>query len=149
MAIGAALLPKVASAATAPTLNQATIVEYLKTWYANELERLGAKMKPLFESGEVHGFRKDPDLDEDGATGKLERACAEHFNLSEETPLIDICTILAASPSAEPVGCDWTHPCHHAAVAVCWDLIVMARERGWYTPPLGEEPTPNNLLGML
>jgi len=48
--------------------------------------------------------------------------------------------ILAVSPSADDTwSADWTSPCYWAVEAVLWDVIFLARERGWYTPPPDEE----------
>jgi hypothetical protein len=42
--------------------------------------------------------------------------------------------VLAASPHAEATRNTQLHPGHHAQEAAAWDVIAIARARGWYTP---------------
>jgi len=127
----------------------------LKAAYLAELERFAETLRPRFESGELRAFRSPGDDynrekgREDYPQEKLERLLATHFGLEETGDKGEggdaaaAYAILAASPRAEVTADEgWNHPIYHAANAVGWDVIALARARGWYTPGRDEEEDP-------
>jgi hypothetical protein len=109
--------------------------------YLEALDELAATLRPRFEAGELYAFRDDQQ--DYSGQARIGDACAKHFGLiwsaCEDGDTATARMILAASPHAPVagVGSD-VHPCDHATEAVAWDVIAIARERGWYTPPGGE-----------
>jgi hypothetical protein len=157
--IGAAALPCAAAGAAilAPSAGLAGwswadfrtgLIPSLQAAYLAELERFAETLRPRFESGELRAFR---DGDENAAgtspQWEVERLCAVHFGLqvtkSEnasgwEQYDGDAATahaILAASPHAEyTADVVYYHPADHATSSAAWDVIALARARGWYVP---------------
>ena len=134
--------------------------DVLRDAYRAALERFAATLRPAFEAGELRGYR-DGD-DEDGRRSPfwtVERLAAAHFGielvctpdpagecelLSGDEPTAHL--ILAVSPHAASTGEAAVHVCAHAMEAVAWDVVSLARERGWYVPEAGEYPEPASAL---
>jgi hypothetical protein len=127
----------------------------LRTAYLAELERFAEELRPRFEAGELRAGREgDNDWDDPPKNpkptpqDKVDALVAKRFGLEviEGDSLDGDATaawlILAASPHADPLEDEWQHPCYHAMVAAGWDLIALARERGWYTPTRDEHEDP-------
>jgi hypothetical protein len=157
----AAGLPTPAMAA--PTWASAkSLSEALRAAYLAEVERLAMALRSRFESGELRGFRSGDD-DGGGASPhwEVERLAAAWFGLEvardedgdSGSVTIDADAraahlILAASPHAESTDCaggGWNHVCYHAHSAAAWDVIALARERGWYVPTADESEDPSHL----
>jgi hypothetical protein len=160
-AIGAAAaataLPAVASVAPSFTaradgLRAASFTargDGLRAAYFAELVPFAETLRPRFESGELRAFCDCDDPDE-SPMSVLERLCADRFGLHvtrrtngygyEKFDGDDAAAylILAASPHAEATDDHQNHPAYHAVDAVLWDVITLARERGWYTPTIEE-----------
>src|SRR5512133_60901 len=134
--------------------------DVLRDAYRAALERFASTLRPAFESGELRGYR-DGD-DENGGRSPfwtVEALAATHFGVeltctpdpSGECELLsgDEATahlILAVSPHAASTGEGAVHVCAHAMQAVAWDVVSLARERGWYVPEGGEYPEPASAL---
>lgn len=133
-------------------------LDALREAYAAELERFATTLRPRFEAGELRAA-----ADEDGGCawyenpqGKTEALASVHFGLEVETDtghpssasVFDgdsamAYLILAASPhAASEEGAGSYHPCYTATGAVAWDVIALARARGWYVPTADESPDP-------
>lgn len=134
---------------------------YRAAWraaYFQELEQFAETLKPGFAAGEFYSFRDDsiPGVSFGGGDGQyaLEEACVRHFGLRVEETIHEdgdasyegdsgtAHAILSASPHADSTGEGAVHPCDHAKEAVAWDVIAIARERGWYTPTPDESKDP-------
>lgn len=104
--------------------------------YLAELERFAETLRPRFESGELHGCTDD-DIN---AGARLEALCMEHFGLRVVDPATaDM--ILAVSPSAgQASDPNQEVSSFNASYACAWDVLAVARARGWYTPAADEEP---------
>lgn len=112
---------------------------YRAAWraaYLECLEELAESMRPGFQAGEYYSFR---DRDPEGQR-RAEDACGRHFGLGTQDEWEEgvgtgtARMILVASPHTEATGYGADYPCDHAREAVAWDVIVIARERGWYVP---------------
>jgi hypothetical protein len=142
--VGAGALPKSASIGEQASRARRDASEtYRAAWrvaYLEELEQLADAMRPGFQAGEFYSFRGDGD--EGGGQRRTENACARHFGLGvtpdewEEGGVGSGTArmILAVSPHADVTGEGSLYPCDHARESVAWDVIAVARERGWYTP---------------
>ncbi len=125
---------------------------YLAAWraaYLEELEDLALALEPRFRAGEFYSFRTVGNAWQDAeGQSRIEDAAARHFNLGageDEWDRADSGTarmILAASPHADATGDGACYPGDHAREAVAWDLLAIARARGWYTPTKDECPDP-------
>jgi hypothetical protein len=88
---------------------------------------------------------------EDGQSGqtapvwKIEAAAGEHFGLTKGASYDEdrrICEgaehvahmVLAVSLSAPYSSEEWVNVAYQAREAAMWDVILYAREHGWYTP---------------
>jgi hypothetical protein len=132
-----------------------THVESFRAAFLAELARFAETLRPQFEAGELRAYR-DGDYEKiEAPQRKLERLCEAHFGLEvterrkkDGGAWIDGDTtrarlILAVSPRADATGeGSDVHPCDHAREAVAWDVIAVARERGWYTSTDDEDPDP-------
>lgn len=122
----------------------------LRDAYTAEVERLAQQLRPRFASGELRANTSDeyegaPDLDA-LPQGRLEAICAEHFGvgvtkIEHENGRVEYAgdertayLLLAVSPHTESTCGDVYHPGYHAQDAAAWDVIALARKRGWYTP---------------
>jgi hypothetical protein len=120
-----------------------TTTKFLASWpswraaYFSDLEQLAETLRPEFEAGRLYTWRGSED--DTPAAYELERLCAAHFGFEGDEARAHL--ILAASPHAAATG-EWMRPCNHAKEAVAWDVIEIARERGWYTPPKDEAADP-------
>jgi hypothetical protein len=154
LAAAATLFPgRAQPGSTGGDARRSNLDEYRTAWrfaYLEVLEDLAQALKPRFEAGELYAFR-DPDSKPSDYSGlkRVEDACSKHFGLgSFESGWDDdnngtARMILAVSPHTEVTGEGGeVHPCDHAREAVAWDLIALARERGWYTPTADEFADP-------
>jgi hypothetical protein len=134
---------------------QEALVERFRPLYLAEVERFAEELRPQFEAGELRGHCAEDLEREDTEEGfrapfwRLEDLCAAHFGIEvdhvdgyrvERDPAT-AALILATSPSAEATYDDGQGlPSSHAKQAISWDVLVIARARGWYTPAEDEEP---------
>src|SRR5512138_3205272 len=146
---------------TAWRREHAALVAKFRPKYLAELERFAETLQPRFEAGELRGITDDDCDREMFGTGdrwrspiwKLADLCREHFGIertykvgevrARERDPVTAELILACSPSAEEVQLhvdDTASASSVAADAITWDVIAIARARGWYTPTEGEEP---------
>jgi hypothetical protein len=142
------------------------LVERFRPLYLAEVVRCAETLRPRFESGELHGYRPDDDGDVSSESlapmDRLEDLCAEHFGIRVDevervedgrSYLYDVerdprtaDMILEVSPSAEGgsvTGQDV--PSFNAKYSIAWDVLAVARARGWYRPPHDECPSPESL----
>lgn len=124
-------------------------IEEFRPLYLSEIQRLAEQLRPRFESGELHACTdEDLELPRDSVLphDRIEEACAERLGLivdeDDEGDRAMAEFVLAVSPNAEAMASNWTHPCYWARAAACWDVILVARERGWYTPASNEQWMP-------
>jgi hypothetical protein len=124
----------------------------IRAAYLAEIERLAEKLRPRFEAGELHAITDDELEDDNGrksAHWKVERACCVHFGLgvkeTEEAGFARLrgdsiagLLVLAGSPSAALTQDGWNHVNYWARTAAAWDVILLARARGWCRPLAGE-----------
>ena len=150
IALGAALLPKPAAAVNP----EPGMLERLRQDYARRVEALAERLRPRFESGELHGFRE---YDGD----RMDRAWCERrgepfdpeyrppaWRIEEEVRAADVVDfptaylVLACSPSEELMdgGTALSDVEGVASMAMAYDVIRVARRRGWYAPTPDEEP---------
>jgi hypothetical protein len=138
------------------------LVDGVRAAYLSEVGRLARALRPRFEAGELRATT-DEDLERlrSGVAStpfqELERLCTEHFGLTvvaREKPDATLYegdhvaahAILAVSPSAEDVDVgDWNHPASWAASAVTWDVLRLARSRGWSRLRRDEERRPGEV----
>jgi hypothetical protein len=160
-AVAATVVPTAAvSATTAPLAWPETLdawpaafrwlVDRFRPLYMAEVARLAETLRPRFESGELHAMTDDELEDgENGATApvwRIEAAAGDYFGLTkgatgqeEQHPLTGsehiAHMVIAVSPSAPYVVDEgWKHVAYEARDAAMWDVILYAREHGWYTP---------------
>ncbi len=120
--------------------------------YLHQVEKIAARLRPRFESGELRGFT-DADLQREGEPGsttwkaplwRLEAIAGRAFGVTEDNAI----AILGVSPSAH--GTDfggWTAHRFHARAALSWDVLRVARARGWTVRGPSETPS-NQALGL-
>lgn len=144
---------------TAGTWSEVTrLADGLRGAYLVELERFGEQLRPRFEAGELRAM---VGADEavpwaEAPHGKVEAAVRAHFGLMvtkedledgstrRHGNTIAAALVLTASPHAEATDGDgFYHLADHATEAAAWDVIALARERGWYTPTEEECEDPN------
>jgi hypothetical protein len=128
------------------------LVQRFRPLYEAEIARVAATLRARFESGELRAIT-DEDL-EDGDSGatspmwRIEAAVGEHFRLLQPGSREEICEgaghiahmILAVSPSASYTeGAGWHCDAYWASAAATWDVILYAREQGWYAPGATEQ----------
>ncbi len=132
----------------------AELVAGFRVAYLAELERFAETLRPRFEAGELYGYRDDLTGEE-----RITAAIVDHFGLvvtetiepggghvyTGDDAIAHL--ILEASPSAldESLGDsiqsnDWHHPALGAREAILFDVLGIARARGWYTPDEDEAP---------
>lgn len=152
VALGVAFLPGIGRASSEPASLDGFVEQVRRNWYRPKIERLAEELKAQFVSGELHGYNDtDSQRDEDDPTFKasshrLENELAEELGCGEAR---DGYLILACSQS-EPLvygGSVIDDPARGAAEAMVYDVIRIARQRGWYTVTPGEAPT-NEDLGI-
>ena len=126
----------------------ASALEALRADYLHRMEALAEKLRPRFESGELHGLNSEDARRCDTVLGGsdenrpavdlLERECRRALVRTSAQAYL----VLACSPSTAAtfdVGCH--HPVYHAMSAAAWDVIRVARTRGFYRPEEDETPT--------
>lgn len=129
---------------TKPSVLASTpLAALVRAAYQAELERLALKLRPRFESGELRGY-----IDEDFEPfRRIENACAAHFGLKvteTKTGYDGDTTTAALVLAASPLLADhlWGDGCWHIAnlaeSVAAWDLLFLARARGWSKPMKGE-----------
>lgn len=137
----------------------ATAVETLRRDYNRMIEEIAEALRPRFERGELHGWREsDNEMEEDESErwdGKGDRAELEHplFVLEQEcrerlcgtaeySDGDDLSTflVLALSPSLVECWDDSATPEGNAGEAAAYDVLRIARSRGWYEPTKDETP---------
>lgn len=126
------------------------LAEQARAAYVAEVEMLAERLRPRFESGELRGMR-DEDLEDDhGALSpmwEVGQEAGEYFRLVKRGPPGSIRggefyegaeqaahLVLLASPSTPYVDNQGLYVAYEAQEAAMWDVILIARERGWYTP---------------
>jgi hypothetical protein len=115
----------------------------LRTAYAAEVEQLAEDLRPRFEAGELRGFAT-PDGDGDAPSPffELERICCAHFRLTElETAALALLTELTPRAEATASAGDLEYV-SWLQCALAWDVIAVARARGWYEPTPDEQRDP-------
>jgi hypothetical protein len=141
----AGALPR--AAAAEPVRSSAPFDVYRAAWraaYLEVLEQLAASLRPGFEAGEFYAFRDAQGRGDDRGRWRVEDACSRYFGLGTDGDWEAAAggtahMLLVASPRADVTGEGGdVHPCDHAGEAVAWDVIAIARERGWYTPTADE-----------
>jgi hypothetical protein len=145
---------------------QTALLPSLREAYRAELERFAETLRPRFESGELRAEREGDYRRIPGTTGwssdcfthdsprwEIERLAEDYFGVTfTERPMSDgggfdgdsarAHLVLAASPHAGFTGEGAEHPCDHARESVAWDVIALARDRGWYVPTPDEFEDP-------
>jgi hypothetical protein len=120
------------------------LVERFRPLYLAEVARFAEELRPRFESGELRGWR-DGD-DGDGPTYVLEALGAARFGLDVDEDLRGddeaAYLVLACSPTADASADEWSAVQFHAQAAVARDVVLLARERRWYTPTPDEIASP-------
>lgn len=119
--------------------------------YVGEMERLAEELEPEFREGKLHAYREKDDRRAlargercpDPVLEVLSPIVAEHLGFRE----LQAAHLLAlVSPQAGVVGVGdaggLVELRDAAAEAVAWDVIAIARERGWYTPTSDEAEDP-------
>lgn len=126
-------------------------IEAIRAEYQREIESLAEHLRPRFEAGELHAWRES---DHGEGEDRLHKLVTAHFGL-EVTESVSgryrvtsandavIHAILSASPTTDATSDNWTHPAYHALSAAAWDVINIARARGWYCLPPGDDETPH------
>ncbi|ACL65467.1 hypothetical protein A2cp1_2127 [Anaeromyxobacter dehalogenans 2CP-1] len=130
---------------------------YLRDRYARWVEALAERVyQDRFRSGELHGFDEAYSALRDEANARMDweyrvpiervidEIAAEHIATAADAHLI-----IACSPSANLLAEDGTYgsASFDAGQCVAFDLIRIARSRGWYRARPGEEPS-NAQLGL-
>lgn len=123
----------------------AIAVQALRAAYLAEVARFAEELRPRFTSGEVRGFLEE-DGDSTGPADALRYLCGRHFAM-KDMAWEEMHAVLAVSPSAEEVDDAWCEPWHHLREAVAYDVIRIARARGWYAPASDEEPADDRVTG--
>lgn len=124
------------------------MVDALRAAYQAEIERFAEQLRPRFEAGELHWIRDS--AESEAAMYRLVELVREHFGLAEsedhsgDTPRAHLVLALSAWAEETDEG-GWWHPASHAAEAAAWDVLTVARRRGWYVVPPDESPHPAHL----
>jgi hypothetical protein len=135
----------------------APIVAALRSAYQEQIAAIANEIRPGFEWGTFRAYRTDPDdKTGDSPQWKLERLVAERLGLLT-TEIRDDFGGIAIDGDEElaylvlalsPRGCvantseSSDHPCSYAREAASWDVIVFAREHGWYQATSDEVEDP-------
>ncbi len=124
---------------------KAMALETLRSAWRQEIERFAEELEPRFRLGEFHGLR-DPEVD-DACEGtapfnELERLCEARFAPEGRTTWADAMLGAIASPSGEATADDWADDRFWLRTAAAYDVVRIARARGWFTPTPDEEPPP-------
>ncbi len=153
----AAALPRVAGAAPRGGRDVRSHLAAMRAAYLTQVDGIAEELRPRFQAGELHAFT-ETDFGPDAAMYEIERACAAALGLEvTRTPAADgewfdgdepaAHLVLAASRFGPAVteggGSTSYHPCYDAATAAAWDVIMLARERGWYVPAANECALPD------
>ena len=140
------------------------MLEPFRAAYLAELERFALTLEPRFRSGELRATRSPEDDQKriPGTTGwgaecftsgrspqdEVGDLCAAHFRV-EVTTTVDpedegrswfegdeatAHLILAVSPHGPFIDDGYDHVAYQARDAIAWDVIALARARGWYVP---------------
>jgi hypothetical protein len=139
-----------------PALTQHPALERLRAVYLCEVEEMAEKLRPCFEAGELRA-PVDADLERgdqapgwQSPTDRLEAICAERLGLqvtktkTDQWMILDADSavahaVLMASPTADALGdAGWSHVAFWAQSAAAWDVLRIARSRGWSVPLPGE-----------
>jgi hypothetical protein len=148
VAVAASALP--VAGVAAPAGARGTAAPHRAAWradYLRELEDLAATLRPHFEAGRLHSWRASQD--DCPAVRELERRCGNYFGLPDDPDSWEAGVgnesawmILAVSPHAASTGDGGAYAVDHAREAVAWDVVAIARERGWYVPAEDENEDP-------
>lgn len=164
LGVGAAALAVPVGAMAASTSGPAGL-EALRGWYRREIEKLAEELRPRFEAGELRAYRDSDFDDEDGPAWRdsddqpkhlIEAACGRHFGLGKfvegeftlghprffEGDEAAAYLVLALSPHAPFMDTAPIHPGLVARDAAAWDVIAVARARGYYVPAADEQKDP-------
>jgi hypothetical protein len=115
----------------------------LRAEYSVEVERFAESLRSRFEAGELRAFTTEDG--EDGVTSpffRLEELCCAHFRLAE-LQAIALALLVELSPRGRAAaGSADTEDVSRLQCAIAWDVIAVARARGWYEPSTTEERDP-------
>lgn len=136
-----------------PALSRAAPVkqalEVISDEYVDRVERLAEQLRPRFERGELHGFDStDCELDVAALAGRVADHLPPFFALCDGIQeamvrsFADAWLILACSPSERLMDGGFLMENATAAAAQClaYDVLRIARQRGWYVPGPEELP---------
>jgi hypothetical protein len=149
-----ARVKKKATGVTALRVSKEFLLRPVRQWYQRELERLAEQLRPDFQAGRLFAWRdwstREEELRVTPPTKDLFRRIEAHFGLEAkesgnwiEGDWETAHLILAASRYSDATDNQSAeHAVQHAADAVFWDVVVMARERGWYKPAADESAPP-------
>lgn len=122
---------------------QKALVDRFRPLYLAEVARFAEALRPQFEAGELRGYREEIDGVDLGRATPLERLedmCAEHFGLRTDHAAEGL--VISVSPSAAAATLSGAGV-RNAVFACAWDVLAVARARGWYTPTRDECPAPS------
>lgn len=134
---------------------QEALVARLRPLYLAEVARFAETLRPDFEAGRLYGYRGGDNGTSIESTpiGRLEELCAEHFGIQVddeerdgnayqvERDFMTARMILAVSPSADGASDPGAEAeSFNAQFAAAWDVLAVARARGWYKPTPDESP---------
>ena len=157
-ATAAAALPSAALATISTWPNAASTLAFHRAEYLAEVERFALALRPRFAAGELRAFASGDDERFPGdrwlrehPMHVLEGLCGEHFGCRATRvafayytgPVGPSLMLLAVSPHGEATEGDWCHVSQWAQEAAAWDVLTVARKRGFYTMAPGEERVPN------
>jgi hypothetical protein len=132
----------------------------LFSWYRRMIERLAEELRPRFASGELRAPR-DVDFEEEDGPARAHQdstpwrrieaviAAPLGIQVDESVPRVyvgDVARahlVLAASPVTPFVSTDAAHHGFAAQEVARWDVIALARARGYYVPAADEDPIPS------
>jgi hypothetical protein len=109
--------------------------------YLREIEALAEANRGRFLSGELHAGR---DLEEEAwsmgdgeetmpGPDRVEALVEQHFGKANEMDAATVAVLLECSPHVPPLApFGWNSDAQLFVVAAAWDVIAVARERGWY-----------------
>lgn len=134
---------------------QEALVARFRPEYLAEVVRLAETLRREFEAGGIYGYRGGDNgtAIESTPIERLEELCAEHFGIQVddeerdgnayqvERDFMTARMILAVSPSADGASDPGVEAeSFNARVAAAWDVLAVARARGWYNPTPDESP---------
>jgi hypothetical protein len=117
-------------------------VPALSAAYMLEVEQFAETLRPRFESGELRAFTAaDGELGVGSPHFELEELCRAHFRASEIDD-VAVALMLQLTPRAQAMAGWGDTDRARLESAIAWDVIAVARRRGWYVPSPAEHPDP-------